>query len=522
MINITSEFQSFDRSNWGPTWVADNIHLGTTSISIDGSVAIIDADLANDAANLHTEALNLPFELWMLTNSDYSIRFKVGSIPDGSTGNLYSEVVLSVTGPTSGPIIGKARISSSATYGKIFLGASSIVKTDWIDGAWYTILLQRFDASATVKIFDDTSGEPVSPQVTLTSDYSWPIDTGAVITVKTDWTQLNPGSTTIYSNGKTWIATQTGPGAPMGTNSGEASLSDGFTDNVHGQFAAGGHVTGSSGLYTFAFAVDLGSSKSVNSASIYWYSAIGFELGRVKYSDTGTSGPWTEIVNSGLANPTNFTFTPASHRYWQITIEHSYVSLTYWAALFSGGDSLVELRISGLPPRYQFYLDNLYAGCVETATVLPTPSAGFGVYTRDRMLLSIRASFTDDNLYNHALVIGTGNTSQVFKSEIKDENSLSPTRIAAIGDRVFKYESDQISTQGAADKAAMKVYLANCLISEDVDLEAICNPAFEGNDVIAVQELTFSELNQKFRIRAFTVPLSTSRQTFKLSRVIAI
>ena len=119
-------------------------------------------------------------------------------------------------------------------------------------------------------------------------------------------------------------------------------------------------------------------------------------------------------------------------------------------------------------------------------------------------------------------MIGTGNKSQIVVSEIKDTNSLSPTRIAAIGDRVFRYESDQISTQDAADKAAIKNYLANCLISEDIDLEAICNPAFEGNDMIAVQELTFSELNQKFRLRAFTVPLSTSRQTFKLSRVIAI
>lgn len=361
--------------NWSSGSTASTVRVdyirfgGDSSIySIDGSNIYIDINLSAAETSSHNERLTLPFELWMLSNEDYSIRFKVGDIPDGVSGNNATEIYFEVEGPTYGSIINTNFISSLATWGRIGLGPTSVVKTDWIANTWYTTKITRTDTNASIRVWADSEPEPPTAQVVLTHNYTWPADVNAVFTL--------------------WV-----------------------------------------------------------------------------------------IWDNSITNP-----------------------------------SL----------RHKFWIDNLYAGCMETATLPPTPSAGFGVYTRDRMLLSIRASFTDDNLYNHALVIGTGNKSQVYKSEIKDENSLSPTRIAAIGDRVFKYESDQISTQAAADKAALKVYLSNCLISEDVDLEAICNPALEGNDVIAVQELTFSELDQKFRLRAFTVPLSTSRQTLKLNRVIAV
>lgn len=139
---------------------------------------------------------------------------------------------------------------------------------------------------------------------------------------------------------------------------------------------------------------------------------------------------------------------------------------------------------------------------------------------RDRILLSIRASFNDENLYNHALVIATGNKAAIVYGEASDTDPNSPTRIEAIGDRVFRYETDLITTQQTANKAAMKAFLDNCLVSEDIALEAICNPALEGNDVIGVQELTFSQIERNFRLQSFTIPLSSSRQSMKVARVI--
>jgi hypothetical protein len=369
-ITLTSGTDNYGRTLDGLTWDGSNTIPGggSTSIySVDGSSAYLDIDITNDSANSHVESLTVPFELWMLNNQDYTVRFKTSSIPNGTSGHHYTEFDFDIDGPTDGPIQAKARISSSATYGSLHLGGSNVAKTNWIADEWYTLAIQRTNSNTKVKVWADSEVEPVGYAVTLTGDYSWPIDTDAVFTLGIDWTQIT----------------------------------------------------------------------------------------------------------------------------------------------------------SATPARIQFYLDDLIAGCIENVPVTP-PTATFGTYTRDRMLLSIRASFTDDNLYNHALVIGTGDKTTTYVSEVRDDDAGSPTRIASIGDRVFKFETDQISSQVAADAAARKAFLQHCLVSEDIDLEAICNPAFEGNDVIAVQELTFSELNRKFRIRAFTIPLSTSRQVFKLSRVIAL
>lgn len=139
---------------------------------------------------------------------------------------------------------------------------------------------------------------------------------------------------------------------------------------------------------------------------------------------------------------------------------------------------------------------------------------------RERLLLMVRASFTDDKLYNHTLVVATGNKAQIHYGEASDTDPESPTRIEAIGDRVLKIETDLITTQKTAQKAAYKAFLDNCLISEDISVDAICNPALEGNDVIGIQETTFSQIEDTFRLNAFSIPLSTSRQSMRVQRVI--
>lgn len=153
-----------------------------------------------------------------------------------------------------------------------------------------------------------------------------------------------------FALGKTVTVTQTGPGAPMPSNSGEAALTDGLTTpGVSPQYGAGGHVNGSSGDYTFAFAVDLGAAHSVEEMKLYWWSSIAFEVIAAAYSATGTSGPWTDAGASGsLASPvTTLTIPAHSARYWQLTLKHAYVGLTYWPALILGGHSLLEWEVLG-------------------------------------------------------------------------------------------------------------------------------------------------------------------------------
>lgn len=142
--------------------------------------------------------------------------------------------------------------------------------------------------------------------------------------------------------------------------------------------------------------------------------------------------------------------------------------------------------------------------------------------TKNNNLLTIKASFTDDNLYNSVLVIGTGDKDNVVTFKVTDTDPTSVTNRDRIGERVFIHESDTIKYQSVAEATAVRLFYKHVLVNEDITLETICNPAFEGNDVIKVVESEFSKLNGKFRIKAFTVPMSTSRQTIRLLREIKL
>lgn len=148
------------------------------------------------------------------------------------------------------------------------------------------------------------------------------------------------------------------------------------------------------------------------------------------------------------------------------------------------------------------------------------------VYTYDptdnNNLITVKSTYTDDNLYNTVLVVGTKDKDNVIIARVKDTDPSSPTNISRLGERVYKYESDQIGTQAVANQTAQRLFYRHVLINEDITLETICNPAYEGNDVIHVDEREFSQLNGNYRLRAFTVPLSSSRQTLRLLREIKL
>lgn len=148
------------------------------------------------------------------------------------------------------------------------------------------------------------------------------------------------------------------------------------------------------------------------------------------------------------------------------------------------------------------------------------------VYTYDpadnNNLITIKSSYTDSNLYNSVLVLGTKDKDNIIVARVRDTDSTSVTNITRLGERVFKYESDNIGTQAVANTTAESLFYKHVLINEDITLETICNPAYEGNDVIHVDEREFSQLNGNYRLKAFTVPLSSSRQTLRLLREIKL
>lgn len=141
---------------------------------------------------------------------------------------------------------------------------------------------------------------------------------------------------------------------------------------------------------------------------------------------------------------------------------------------------------------------------------------------QDTSLLTVKASYTDEKLYNHIVVTGTADENAPVHAEAEDTDPASPTSTSRIGRRTYNYESKFIATTAQAQATADKFLQEHTTVTEDIELQIICNPALEGNDMIAVRESEFTKLNSQYRIRSFSIPLGSSRETMKLQRPITV
>ena len=154
----------------------------------------------------------------------------------------------------------------------------------------------------------------------------------------------------------------------------------------------------------------------------------------------------------------------------------------------------------------------------------PADSAVVWTYQPEEssLLSQLQASWDDGALFNHVVVTGTGDPLVTYRSERRDTDPLSPTRIERIGDRVKRLESPVLASQEAVDAASLTLYYNNLVITENVRLEAMCHPALEGNDVIRVIEQDFASIDSRYRLTQFNVPLSTSKQTLHMTRAVRL
>jgi|WetSurMetagenome_2_1015567.scaffolds.fasta_scaffold188390_1 hypothetical protein len=139
---------------------------------------------------------------------------------------------------------------------------------------------------------------------------------------------------------------------------------------------------------------------------------------------------------------------------------------------------------------------------------------------RNGGLVSLTRSFNDDNLYNHVIIIGTGNEKNTVKATKVDDRPNSKTNVDRIGNRVYLLESDKISTQAQADRALQRAWEKRFQLSETLTCETICNPCLEGDDAIGIEERHFAKVDGKYRLRRFNVPLVTSRQTVEVANIV--
>ena len=135
-------------------------------------------------------------------------------------------------------------------------------------------------------------------------------------------------------------------------------------------------------------------------------------------------------------------------------------------------------------------------------------------------IVSLTRAFNDDNLYNHVILVGTGDEKQVYKATRQITNEDSKFHKDKIGDRVFYKENDNWSSQKEVDNALKRIWAKRIQFSESIDAELVCNPALEADDRVNIIETTFVKVNDTYRIRRFTVPLVTSRQELHATNII--
>ena len=210
-----------------------------------------------------------------------------------------------------------------------------------------------------------------------------------------------------------------------------------------------------------------------------------------------------------------FVIDPLSHRSAQTRQIQAAVNYERDAVI---GDEILKLATAwGL----DVYFDPL-GRMVSQDLRLDGPTVWTYQPGEDTSLLTVKASYKDEQLYNHIVVAGTADTENPVYRTATDRDPQSPTYYLRIGKRTLFYESTFIATEDQANDVAWKLLAQNTKMAEDIELQTICNPAFECNDVIEIREPTFSKINSRQLIQSFSVPLSASRQTIRLHRMVTV
>lgn len=134
------------------------------------------------------------------------------------------------------------------------------------------------------------------------------------------------------------------------------------------------------------------------------------------------------------------------------------------------------------------------------------------------MLNSVRKTLSDDNLYNHVFVIGLKNPTAPVIYEKRNDDPSSIVNIDRIGDRVRILENQRWGAQTTVNAAGLKLWDQRFNLFEEIVVGVVCNPALEADDVIRITEPRFAKVSGLYRISQMNVPLTTSKQTIRMTR----
>lgn len=138
---------------------------------------------------------------------------------------------------------------------------------------------------------------------------------------------------------------------------------------------------------------------------------------------------------------------------------------------------------------------------------------------QDGMLINIRRTFNDDNLYNHVVVVGLVNK-KPFRLERVNDNPASKMSVNRIGDRVFYLRDDRLNTAEKVRNALNKAWRIRVQVSESMEIKTICNPLLEADNIIRITERDFAKVDDRYRLSAFNIPLVSSLQTIMVNKIL--
>lgn len=140
---------------------------------------------------------------------------------------------------------------------------------------------------------------------------------------------------------------------------------------------------------------------------------------------------------------------------------------------------------------------------------------------RDSYLISANREFSDDNLYNHVIVIGLQADGKTpIRIERVDADPRSKTNVALIGDRVWLLQDDKLNNSTKAYAALNRAWATRFQLGETIQAETISNPALEGDDVVTIRAKRLVKVDYRYRLTRFTVPLVSSRQDIQVTNII--
>jgi len=140
----------------------------------------------------------------------------------------------------------------------------------------------------------------------------------------------------------------------------------------------------------------------------------------------------------------------------------------------------------------------------------------------DSVMLGVTKTQSDLKLVNHIIVTGESAYSTYARYEIQDTDPDSPTYVnGPMGNRVLLFRAPQVYNTTQAANVALKLWLENALVEENIKVPSLCLPHLEGNDVVEVTE-PISGVADKYLAQRFEIPLRDFRMTIesKKGRVI--